>query len=107
MPECPRCRLINPPGTEMCDCGYALGVAAALQPAEMRRRVSRYPAWKMLRVVGWGLIGIVGLVVVFCGIYLNKEALGFAAMLVVPWGGAVSVVGAILVGVASWMRGRG
>ena len=106
MKECPRCKLLNPPGAERCDCGYALQVAASAQTPEMLAPYSRYPAWKIVNVAGWSVIGLVGLAFAFAMVYLSGTALGFGVLFLTPWCGGALVLGAVLLGVSSWMKGR-
>ena len=106
MPDCPRCGLIHPPEAEVCDCGYALSLPASMQSPEMRRPISRYPAWKLLRNAGWALIALVALLLTFCLLYFSGTAMGFAFLLLYPGGGAAILAGCILLGVSSWLRAR-
>jgi hypothetical protein len=62
---CPRCKLENPPGATVCDCGYLLsGVAAPsldqLDAIERHLRVIRnvLVAWFVLMIAGAVIYGV-------------------------------------------------
>jgi len=58
--ECPKCRLINPPGSIRCDCGYSFvtGVVSAVPStvpdATLGGGPSRIPLWR--KIIGWILL---------------------------------------------------
>jgi len=72
MPECPRCKLINPSGTRLCDCGYALSLPPDMQAAAIRNPVSGGSSRRAVAIL---LIAAVGLAWTAYLLMINGSAL--------------------------------
>lgn len=47
--ECPKCRLINPPTTDQCDCGYEFGTGR-VSSSSVRRQHAPPVAWLLVPI---------------------------------------------------------
>lgn len=59
--ECPRCKIINPPTAETCDCGYSFRLGTLVEGAQRKRGAGRFDGDSLI-ALGWVLI-VLGLVI--------------------------------------------
>lgn len=69
--DCPRCRLVNPPTADVCDCGYDFATRAVCPEADPCRQTA--PAEPAARVVGYALV------------FVAAGLLAAAVAVAVPW----------------------
>jgi hypothetical protein len=92
VPECPRCKLTNPPEATRCDCGYERRLPADRQTAAMRSPV---PRRSKLRVAGIALITAATVGLIGGILYFGVDA-GFFVMFAGRRVAAAVVVGLVL-----------
>jgi hypothetical protein len=92
---CPRCKLINPPQTKVCDCGYELQLPIEMQASEMRHSSGQFSGKKS---AGYLLIGValVAWIALLIATHHNNLA-GIAMIWLVPASLAFIAVALILI----------